>query len=64
MGSGTTATISCKMTGVTEALTVTWLKSGDEEIKTGGGFTVSPGRTQIQINTYDVTDLNMTTFFE
>ena len=43
VGSGTSATLTCKITGVTEALTVTWLKSNGEEISTGGGFTVNPG---------------------
>ena len=44
MGSGTSATLTCKITGVTEALTVTWLKSNGEEISTGGGFTVNQGK--------------------
>ena len=41
--SGTTTTLSCKMTDVTNALTVTWLKTTGETINSGGEFTVSPG---------------------
>ena len=44
VGSGTTATLSCEITDVTEALTVTWLKGTDEVISSGGGFTISPGK--------------------
>jgi hypothetical protein len=37
------ATLTCKITGVTQALTVTWLKSDGTAIVTGGGFTVTQG---------------------
>ena len=43
VGSETTATLSCKISGVTQALTVTWLKSTGETISSGGGFTVNSG---------------------
>ena len=38
------ATLTCKITGVTEALTLTWIKSDGATIVTGGGFTVNPGQ--------------------
>jgi hypothetical protein len=43
VGSGTAATLTCKITGVTQALTVSWLKSDGATIATGGGFTVNAG---------------------
>ena len=43
VGSGTTATLSCKITGVTIALTVTWLKNNGQTISSGEEFTVSSG---------------------
>ena len=43
VGAGTTATLSCRITGVTQALTVTWTTSSGQNIVTGGGYTVTPG---------------------
>ena len=48
VGSETTATLSCVITDVTGALTVSWLKSSGETIVTGGGFTQNPGRFNIR----------------
>ena len=44
VGAGTTATLSCRITGVTNALTVTWTTSDGNNIATGGGYTVTPGK--------------------
>jgi hypothetical protein len=43
VGMRTTATLSCSITGLTEALTVTWLKSDGQTIATKDGFTVNEG---------------------
>ena len=51
VGSGTTATLSCKITGVTEALTVTWLNDKEEVIDTGDGFTVDQGKKALTFST-------------
>ena len=41
--SGSTATLSCKITGVSQSLTVTWQKSTGDFITSGSGFTVDSG---------------------
>ena len=41
--SGTAATMSCVITGVSTALTVSWHKNSGETLSTGGGFTIDSG---------------------
>ena len=41
------ATLTCKITGVTEPLKVTWLESDGGTIATGGGFTANSGQSKV-----------------
>ena len=52
--SGSTATLSCIITGISESLTVTWQRSTGDIITSGSGFTVDSGKTHCSaiIGTY------------
>ena len=50
--SGTAATMSCVITGVSTALTVSWHKSSGETLSNGGGYTIDSGKVTSKVSRY------------
>ena len=48
VGPGSTTTFTCRMSDLTSAVTVTWLKSDGSTISTGGGYTINTGQLLFQ----------------